>query len=331
MKPLIVILGPTASGKTNLAKSLAKKFNGEIICADSRTIYRHLDIGTAKPYLPDDYHFGQKLKLQKLKFKTHSQSQKIVKKYHTLYRDTICPISISSIPHWMLDVVSPHQIFTTAQFRKMAQKIIDNILQRDKIPFLVGGTGLYLDAITKGLTIPHVAPDWKLRQELEQLPNKQLADKLKVLDKITWLKIDQNNPRRLIRALEVCLKLKKPFSDFQKKEKPKYQVLKIGIEIPKEKLNEKIEKRVDKMIEDGLVNEVKNLLKKGYNLKLPAMSGLGYKQIINNPNNLPKAVEEIKLETKQYAKRQMTWFNKDQEIHWVKNQKEAKKLINQIL
>lgn len=318
MKKITAIVGPTASGKSELSLYLAKKFNGEIICADSRTVYKELNIGTSKPYLEKKY-----------------------KKSHNLDYGTI--YTISGIPHYMLDIVRPNQTFTVAQFQEMTFKIIEDILKRGKIPFLVGGTGLYIDAVTKGFKIPKVSPDLKLRKRLEKVSNKILWNKLKMLDEESASKIDPNNKRRIIRALEVCLKTGQPFSKQRKIKKPPFKVLTLGIEISREKLNQRIDKRVDKMMEMGFLNEVKNLLQKGYSLDLPSMSGLGYKQIgrilieyPNQPisklnNQLKEAVYQIKRDTRRYACRQISWFKRGKSIKWIKNKKEAEELVEKFL
>jgi len=310
MKPLIVILGPTASGKSSLAINLAKKYQGEIICADSRTIYKGLKIGTASP------------------ISQISNLKSQISKWGRVY-------IINDIPHHLLHFVSSIEVFTVAQFQKMAYEIIDDILGHGKIPFLVGGTGLYIDTVTKGLKIPRVAPNFALREKLEKLSNKQLTAKLKMLDRPTAEKIDTKNKRRLIRALEVCTVTGQPFSKFQKSKKPKYNILKIGIKLPQEKLNKRIDERVDLMIKTGLVEEIKKLMDEGCRLNTPAMSGLGYKQIadyyINKNKTLGDVILDIKLKTRQYAKRQMTWFRRDKETVWIKDKKEAENKIKNFL
>jgi tRNA dimethylallyltransferase len=311
MKPIIAIVGPTASGKSELALYLAKKFNGEIICADSRTIYRKMNIGTAKPYL----------EISNLK----SQISNLGPIYQ-----------IKEVPHYMLDIVKPNETFTVAQFQEMAYQIIEDILKRGKIPFLVGGTGLYIDAVTKGLSIPRVPPNPELRARLEKMSNKILWNKLKKLDEKSALKIDPKNKRRIIRALEVCLLTGCPFSEQQKIKKSPYKVLTLGIKMPREKLYTRINERVNKMIEIGLVEEVRELLKKGYSLDLPSMSGLGYKQIgswlvYGRPKSLNEAVYQIKRDTRRFARRQISWFKRDKSIKWIKNKKETEILIKNFL
>ncbi|MBU1177043.1 MAG: tRNA (adenosine(37)-N6)-dimethylallyltransferase MiaA [Patescibacteria group bacterium] len=290
---LIIILGPTASGKSDLAIKLAQKFNGEIISADSRQIYKEMNIGTAK----------------------------IIKK------------EMSGVPHYMIDIVKPNQKFTLAQFQKKTIKIIKDIQKRNKLPLLVGGTGLYIQSIVDNLKIPETKPDKKLRNKLEKLTNQELINKLKKLDSKALKIIDLKNKRRLIRALEICLLTKKPFSEQRKKNKSIFNTLQIGIKLNTKNLEQKIIKRIEKMIKNGLIKENKKLLKK-YGDKPYSMSGIGYQEIIsylNNKINLDQAKELIKIHTRQYAKRQMTWFKRDKTIKWIKNYSEAEKLIQLFL
>jgi len=290
---LITILGPTASGKSDLAVKLAKKFNGEIISADSRQIYKEMDIGTAK----------------------------ITKK------------EMLGIPHYMIDIVKPNQKFTLAQFQKKTIKIIKDIQKRNKLPFLVGGTGLYIQSVVDNLKIPGTKPDEKLRNKLEKLTNQELINKLEKLDPKALKIIDIKNKRRLIRALEICLLTKKPFSEQRKKNKSIFNTLQIGLKLDTKNLEQKIIRRIEKMIENGLIKENKKLLKK-YGSKPYSMSGIGYKEIIpyiNNEITLEQSKELIKIHTHQYAKRQVTWFKRDKTIKWIKNYSEAEKLIQLFL
>ena len=290
---LIVVLGPTASGKTKIAIKLAKDFNGEIISADSRQIYRGMNIGT----------------------------------------DKISPLETQGIPHYLIDIVNPDEEFTLAQYKELAIKTIREIQERKKLPFLVGGTGLYIQAITDNLEIPTVPPDAKLRSNLERIDQKKLVEMLKKLDPVGAKKIDLNNPRRIIRALEVCLKTGQPFSSQTRKGKRLFKIIEIGLNPPREKLYQKIDQRVDWMIENGLINEVKSLLKK-YPPNLPAFSGIGYQEIIQHLQGkitLEESIQQIKFHTHQYARRQITWFKKDQKIKWVKNLIEAREIIKDFL
>lgn len=296
-KKLIVILGLTASGKTELilkiAGSLSANSGGEIVSADSRQIYKSMNIGTAKPTL---------------------KQQKI-------------------IPHHLIDVIKPNENFTLSQYQKLTIKKIREIHQKNKIPFLVGGTGLYIQAIVDNLKIPQVKPDEKIREKLEKMNLSALLAQLQKLDLITAQTIDIYNKRRLVRAIEVCLITKKPFSQQREKGKPLFDILQIGVKIDKKTLNRRINQRVDKMIKTGLVEEVKGLVKE-FSPQLPAMSGIGYREIIqylDNKISLEEAKELIKLHTRQYAKRQMTWFKRDKRIKWVKNYQSARKLIGDFL
>ncbi|MFH1671270.1 MAG: tRNA (adenosine(37)-N6)-dimethylallyltransferase MiaA [Candidatus Portnoybacteria bacterium] len=279
---LIVVLGPTASGKSSLAVRLAKEFNGEIVSADSRQIYKEMDIGTAK----------------------------------------ITKEEMEGVPHYLIDVVRPDQGFTLAQFKKKAIEIIKDIQKRGKLPFLVGGTGLYIQSVVDNLNIPEVKPNQKLREKLEKQTSEKLFNQLKKLDPESAKTIDGNNKRRIIRALEVCLLTKKPFSEQRKKGRPLFDTLQIGLSVEHKILERRIKQRAEKMVRDGLVKEVEKLAKK-YDPGLPAMSGIGYQ--------LPISKEAISLQTRQYARRQMTWFKRDKRIHWVKDYPEAKILVGKIL
>ncbi len=276
---LIVILGPTASGKSDLAIKLAKKFNGEIVSADSRQIYQEMDIGTNKL----------------------TQKQ------------------MSGIKHYLIDLIKPDQEFTLTQYKRLAIKAIKDIQKRGQLPFLVGGTGLYIQTVVDNLQIPRAKPDKKLRNKLEKLSNQELLQQLKKIDPLTAATIDLNNKRRLIRALEVCLKTKKPFSQQRKKGQPLFDVCQIGLKLNKKTLERRINQRVEQMFKMGLIKETKKLAKK-YSLDRPAMSGIGYQEInqyLQGKINLRQAKALIKQHTRQYARRQMTWFKKDQRINWL--------------
>jgi tRNA dimethylallyltransferase len=285
---LITIVGPTASGKSGLTVKLAKKFNGEIISADSRQVYKGMDIGTAKP--------------------TKKEMQ--------------------GIPHYLLDVASPKRKFTVAQYRKLALKAINKIQKKNKTPFLVGGTGFYIQAVVDGLVIPEVPPDWRLRKKLEKKSVDELYKILKKFDPKRAKTIEEENPRRLIRAVEICLKIGKvPSLKF----KPlPYPVLMIGIKKSKEELEKKIKERFLKWLRQGLIREVKNLRKIGLSWRKIEEFGIHYRviaQYLQKKINYKKMVEDSLKEIQNYAKRQMTWFKRDSRIHWVRNYKEAEKLV----
>lgn len=338
LKPLIVILGPTASGKTELALRLARKFNGEIISADSRQIYKGMDIGTAK--MPQDKKLNLKTLLSlrtraKARVKQSQLSaidcfvvaaapsrndKKTTLKFHS---DKLKPVLIDKIPHYLIDIIDPDEDFSVAEYKELAIKIIRDIQNRGKIPILAGGTGLYISAIVDNIEIPKVKPNLKLRKKLEKTSLAALLKRLEKSDSATFKTIDKKNKRRIIRALEVTISTGKPF--FMQKEKgaPLFDVLKIGLNIPREKLYKKIDARVEKMIKNGLVEETKKLSKK-YSRRLPSMSGIGYKQVgmyLRGEITLEKAKELIKFATHNYARRQITWFKRDKKIKWVKSGK----------
>lgn len=293
MKKLIVILGPTTAGKTALSIKLAKKFNGEIVSADSRQVYKEMDIGTGK----------------------------ITKK------------EMEGICHYLLDVASPKRKFTVARYQKLAVKAINKILQKGEIPFLVGGTGFYIQAITNGIVIPEVKPDWKVRKNLEKLKTERLFKLLKKLDPKRAETIDKKNRRRLIRALEISIKSEKPVPSLQRKP-PQFEVLKIGIKKSKKDLSELIKNRLLKRLRKGMISEVKRLKKSGVSWKRLEEFGLEYRYIaryLQGRLNRGEMIEKIQKESEHYAKRQMTWFKRDKTIFWIKNQKEAEKLIKEFL
>jgi len=285
-KSLIVILGPTASGKTSLATNLAKKYNGEIICADSRSVYKKLDIGTAKP---------------------------------TKYEQ-------AQVPHHMLDVVEAGEIFTVAEFKKGAEEKIAGIFSLDKTPFLVGGSGLYIDSVIYGLQIPKVPPDWQLREKLEKLSKEQLLSKIKKLDPKFAKIVDINNKRRLIRALEVIKKTGKKFSALRRKNPPKYPILILGINVPRRELIKKIDDRVDQRIKQGMIEEIEGLIRYGVDPKWLDNLGLEYRYLsryVRGQISKAEAIRQLKSAIHQFARRQMTWFKKNKDIIWIKDSTEA--------
>ena len=292
---LIIVLGPTASGKTSLAIKLAKKFNGEVVSADSRQIYRGMDIGTAKP------------------------------------------TDLEGVPHWMLDIKNPDQPYTVAEFKEDAVKIIKDIQKRGKLPILAGGTGLYIKAVVENLDIPKVKADPVLRKKIEKdIEEKGLEfvfDQLIKLDPEAAYIIDPKNPRRVIRALEITLLTNKPFSKQRKQGNPLFDVLEIGISVPEEVLKQKINLRIDEMVKEGLVDEVKSLVNK-YGSNQQAFDAIGYREIIEflaKKITLSQAIDNMKLNTWHFTKRQMTWFKKDPRIHWITNYNEAEKLVEKFL
>lgn len=296
---IIVILGPTASGKTALGLNLAKKFYGEIVSADSRQVYKKMSIGTDKP--------KGEWKIDEVKKSIKSLKSKKV-------------FLVEGIPHYLVDIVEPDEEFTLADFKKRAVACCRDILKRKKVPIIVGGTGLYIWSIVDNLDIPKVAPDVDLRNKLEKKSLSELVEDLKKIDPIAANNIDLKNPRRVIRALEVCLSTGKPFSEQRKVGKSLFDALQIGISHPKEVLFERINKRIDEQIQYGLVDEVKKLVTEGYSWDLHSMSSLGYKEMgeyLRGEATRSKAIEKFKNKTRHYAERQITWFKRDKRIVWL--------------
>ncbi len=312
---LLVIVGPTASGKSELAISIAKKFNGEIVAADSRTIYKEMNIGTSKA-MPDT---GT----------ASSRRRQAVPRTGSRYAGG--SRMVHEIPHHLIDVVRPDRVFTLAQYKTKALRAIYAIVRRDKLPIMVGGTGLYVQAVIDNLKIPRVPPHARLREELGRKTAPQLYALLKSVDPAGAARTGQHNKRRIIRALEVLTLTGIPFSKQIKKGKPLFEVLVIGISIPREKLYARIDRRVARMMEDGFLEEVLRLRKKLYSPHLPAMSGIGYGEInalIDGNLSLPEAVQRIKFRTHQYARRQIQWFKRDTRIRWIETTAQAMKLAS---
>jgi len=326
MKPkILVIVGPTASGKSSLAVELAKKFHGEILCVDSRTVYRGMDVGTAKDVGFGVWGLGNPPSLglrwaREAPFLKNNKNQSLNPK----------PQSLNPTHHG-LDLVNPNEQMNGALFKEYADKVITDILSRGHLPILCGGTGLWLDMIVDNLEMPEVEPDLLLRAELEKRSEEDLFAEFAGLDPVGAEVIDRKNKRRLVRALEVCKKTGRPFSEFQKRGEQKYDALWLGIDWPKEILDERINARVDEMINvrangrSPLLDEVKQLKEK-YGCDSYAMSGIGYREICEHfrkgerlfaHDTVVEIADEIKKNTRQYAKRQRTWFKRNKNIHWI--------------
>jgi len=304
MNKVIVILGPNASGKTGLAVKLAKKFKGEIISADSRQVYQGMDIGTGK-----------------------EGKRGVINKHPVRF--------INSIPQYLVDIKKPSQQYTVADFQKQVTGLIQEIIQRNKIPFIIGGTGLYLDALTKGFIIPQTSKKGQqIRKKLEKQNLKILLKKLKKLDFETYQKIDKSNKRRIVRALEVCLITGKKFSELKKESKPDFQFLKIGLTHPRKKLYELIDKRVDKRIKQGMIAEVKKLKRQDLSWKRLDDFGLEYRFIakyLKGEFKKEEMIEKLKFAIHHFARRQLTWFRRDKEIYWISSKKQAERSIKKFM
>ena len=301
MKPkVIVIVGPTASGKTSLAISLAKQINGEIISCDSMQIYKDMRIGTAKP--------------------TETEQE--------------------GIKHYLLDFLPPDKRYTVSDFCIDAKKAINQILEKKKFPILVGGTGLYIDSLIYEINYPHINTDEKYRAELEEQIKINglyaLYNKICEIDEVAMKKISPNDKKRILRVLEIYHdtgKTKTQLEAESKKSDIPYDYTIFGLDMPREILYERINKRVDAMIEQGLIYEVEQLLKK-YKVFPTAMQGIGYKETkeyLDGKISKEEMIEIIKKETRNYAKRQLTWFRKNKQIIWLNSLEKIEDNIRKII
>ncbi len=301
---VVVLLGSTACGKTNWSLRLAKKLNGEVISADSRQMYKKMDIGTAKE-------LGE---------------WKRAGLHKTYY--------VQDVPHHLVDFLDPGKQFTVAEFKAKAVRQIKTISDSGKLPLVVGGTGLYILSLISNLQIPKVAPNRKLRRSLEEKSCTELMKLLETLDYDASTTVDSKNKRRMIRALEVSILSGTPFSEQKKKGPSLFDFLQIGIEVSREELYKRISDRVDAMMKLGLLKEVEDLLKQKYGWSLPSMSGIGYRQFkgyFEGKHDLDHSIELLKRDTRRYAKRQLTWFKRDKSIKWCKDYKQAEKLVKEFV
>ncbi len=284
MNHLIAIVGPTGVGKSRLALKLAQTFDGEIVSADSRQVYRHMDVATAKPSREE----------------------------------------LALVPHHLVDIVNPDESFSLAQYQELAYRAIDDIQQRQKLPIFVGGSGLYVWSVVEDWGVPRVPPDPDFRRRLEARAaaggGDELYCELERIDPVAAGRIDKRNVRRVIRALEIRRGTKPSVRQPQPKRAPPYNTLLIGLTADRAELYRRIDLRVDKMIEQGLVQEMKRLTDMGYGLDLPAMSGIGYRQIgmfLGGDLTLEAATEQIKFESHRFVRHQYNWFGlKDDRIQW---------------
>ena len=282
--PLILIVGPTAVGKTELAIQLAEQLNGEIVSADSRLFYRGMDVGTAKP--------------------THEEQARV--------------------RHHLIDIADPDEILSLAIFQQKAHEAIDDIYTRNRIPFLVGGTGQYIRAVTDGWNPPEVKPEEKLRDELGRIKEEKgiywLHERLHSLDPVAAEKIDPRNYRRTIRALEVIMTTGRRFSEQRGQSESPYHLITVGLTRPRAELYERVDQRIEAMFANGFLDEVRSLLVKGYSPALPTMSAIGYREcirVVNGELNEEQAKAEIRRATRVFVRRQANWFKEsDPNIKW---------------
>lgn len=285
-KNLFILIGPTAIGKTALSIELAERMDGEIISADSMQIYKYMDIGSAK----------------------------------------ISKEEMKNIPHHLIDIVLPDEEFTVANFKDNATRLIKDINDRNKLPIIAGGTGLYINSLVFDLKFTEVSPNEEIRNELEYLANKHgneyLHQELQKIDKKSADRISLNDRKRLIRAIEIYKVTKKPMSEHNENFRTPikdYNLTMVGLNMDRAELYNRINQRVDIMIQQGLIEEVEKLLSMGYNKELVSMQGIGYKEIImflEGILSLEESIKLIKQGTRNYAKRQLTWFRRDTRIKW---------------
>ena len=282
--PLVVIVGPTAVGKTELSITLAKRLDGEIVSADSRLFYRGMDIGTAKP--------------------TASQRTRV--------------------PHYLIDIAAPDETCSLAVFQRLAADAIADIHRRNKLPFLVGGTGQYIHAVTHGWSPPAIVPDPHMRLVLGELAHTRgniwLHHGLELVDPPAAQAIDPRNLRRTIRALEVIFSSGRRFSDQRRQGESPYRLLTVGLTLPRPELYARIDNRIEGMFADGLLDEVRTLLAKGYSPSLPTMSAIGYREcaaVLAGEMSLDEAKVSMRRLTRNFVRRQANWFKSGaEEIHW---------------
>lgn len=283
-RPLIVIVGPTAVGKTELSIRLATDLNGEIISADSRLFYQGMDIGTAKPSREE----------------------------------------LDQVRHHLVDVANIDDIWSLALFQKSVYRIADDIRKREKIPFLVGGTGQYIRAILEGWSVPELPPNNNLRLVIEKWGNiigsSVLHDKLTIIDPNAAENIERNNMRRIVRALEVIFSTGRLFSSQRKRNPINFQYKMIGLKRDRKELYARIDERIMNMFDTGFIDEVKEILAKGYDKNLPSLSAIGYKEVIeylNEEIDKSEVIRLMKRRTRQYVRRQANWFkDSDPKIRW---------------
>ncbi|MCR4261011.1 MAG: tRNA (adenosine(37)-N6)-dimethylallyltransferase MiaA [Candidatus Colwellbacteria bacterium] len=302
---VLAIVGPNASGKSDLAVQLAHKFNGEVISADSRQVYRGLDLSSGK--VPGKWR---------------------IRGFNRRYE-------YQDIPHHLVDIVSPRKSFTVQQYKKKAQRALQDILQRGKLPIVAGGTGFYVDALLYDFQIPEAPPNKQLRKELEGLTTEQLMHRLSALDPHRAKSIDAKNRRRIIRAIEIVVSIHSPVPqiDLFNKESP-YHLLKIGMDIPKDELKRKMAARLERRIKDGMIEEVRRTHLLGVSWERLRSMGLEFHHIIQHiKGEIPEEKMVTLIETKdhQFARKQMVWFKRDKNTIWIDVPAKASPLVQGFL
>ena len=299
-QPLIVVAGPTASGKTRLAIDIAKSFDGEIVSADSMQIYKYMDIGTAKPTVEER----------------------------------------AECRHHLIDFVEPDEEFSVADYVNLAHEVIADIAARGKLPVMCGGTGLYINSVVDDVTFGEMDTDHALREELKAIAEKEgserLIEMLSEFDPVSAARLHPNNLRRIIRAIEFYNSTGVPISEHQamtKQIESRYDPIMFSIDYPRETLYERINLRVELMVKEGLLNEVKKIMDMGYTRELNSMKGIGYKEIMayyNGECTLEEAIDAVKQGSRRYAKRQLTWFRRDKRINMLEPANAVETAINKI-
>lgn len=300
--PLLVIVGPTAVGKSAVGMELARRLGGEVVSADSMQVYRGMDIGTAKPSNEE----------------------------------------AAEIPHHLIDIVDPDDIFCVAKYQELAREAIYDIAARGRLPIMVGGTGLYVDAVVRGFLFPDEGRNPEIRKRLEREAEKigspALHLRLAEVDPDAAGRIHPNDLRRIVRALEVYEGTGMPISELQRKHKGKseFDAVLFGLRMERKALNARINERVDDMVEQGLVDEVRSLVEQGYDPRHTAVQAIGYKEFalyLEGEESLEEAIDTVKAETRKYAKRQMTWFRRNKKIRWldVEHDSEARDIAEKII
>ena len=360
LSKVIVVLGPTSSGKSELAVKLALwlrkqakrherserlPVGGEVISADSRQVYRGLDIGSGKVPVSYESQSGSSMKLSIPNMHQHGGIAGFTKSNIPNIRQDGGIVSIPNlrkkggipaykgIRHHLLDVANPKRTFTVAQFQKLGEKALPDIRRRGKVPIICGGTGFYIDALLTGALLPEVKPNPKPRIKLYKLSTLQIFTQLKTPEPARATSIDPHNKRRLVRALEIILATGKPVPQPSAQES-KYDVLKIGIKTEKETLNRKIAKRLRARLRQGMVDEVKKLRAQGVDWKRLDELGLEYRYVsryLRGLSTYDEMVKTLESEIRKYAKRQITWFKRDKNTHWVRTEKAALGLVRHFL